>query len=129
MDIPIEKVQDIQRIIKRKVIYINTGPESKFVYQIPDYHEWSSPEYELHLEDLKNYLLKNILNDLSEKEREILKLRYGLEDGKERSLEEVAYHFGITRERIRQIIQRIKKKLRSSNRRKKLEKLYKFYIR
>jgi len=128
MNVSIEKVQDIQRIIKRKVIYINTDPESGFVYQIPDYHKWSSPEYELYLKDLKNYVLNNILSILSEREREILKLRYGLEDGKERSLEEVAYHFGITRERVRQIIQKAKKKLRSPRIRKKLEKLYRLYI-
>ena len=128
MDISIERIKNIQRIIKRKVIYINTDPESGFVYQIPDYHKWSNPEHELYLKDLKNYVLNNILNNLSEREREILKLRYGLEDGKERSLNEVAYHFGITRERVRQIIQKAKKKLKAPHIRKKLEKLYKLYI-
>ena len=43
------------------------------------------------------------MNNLNAREREVLELRYGLRDGKMRTLEEVGAHFGVTRERIRQI--------------------------
>ncbi len=53
-----------------------------------------------------------VLGSLSEREREVLALRYGLEDGNSRTLEEVGRRFGVTRERIRQIEAKALRKLR-----------------
>jgi RNA polymerase primary sigma factor len=65
--------------------------------------------------------LKEILQDLSEREREILKMRYGLEDGIPHTLEEVGKAFKITRERIRQIEIKAIEKLRKNPKIKKLK--------
>jgi RNA polymerase primary sigma factor len=68
------------------------------------------------LEEAQRQLLReevrNVLSNLQPRERKIVELRFGLEDGKQRTLEEVAQEFGITRERIRQIETKILRKLR-----------------
>jgi len=61
-----------------------------------------------------------VLASLSEREREVLKLRFGLEDGYSRTLEEVGHIFEVTRERIRQIEAKALKKLRHPSRNKRL---------
>jgi RNA polymerase primary sigma factor len=60
--------------------------------------------------------LRGALSDLNEREREVLELRFGLQDGREHTLEEVGQHFGVTRERIRQIEAKALRKLRHPNR-------------
>ena len=64
--------------------------------------------------------LDNILKDLTDREERVLRLRYGLDDNRPRTLEEVGREFGVTRERIRQIEAKAIKKLKHPNRRKKL---------
>jgi RNA polymerase primary sigma factor len=60
--------------------------------------------------------LRGALGILNDREREVLELRFGLKDGKEHTLEEVGQHFGVTRERIRQIEAKALRKLRHPNR-------------
>src|SRR5204863_4105634 len=65
--------------------------------------------------------LGEVLHGLSERERKILELRYGLADGYSRTLEEVGKQYNVTRERIRQIEAKALRKLRHPTRRSKLE--------
>jgi RNA polymerase primary sigma factor len=65
--------------------------------------------------------VKEILNDLSEKERRILEMRHGLNDGVTHTLEEVGQKFGVTRERIRQIEAKAHEKIRQHDKSKRLE--------
>ena len=65
--------------------------------------------------------LNSVLNTLSKRERRVLQLRYGLEDGRPRTLEEVGREFSVTRERIRQIETKALRKLRHPSRAKKLK--------
>ncbi len=58
--------------------------------------------------------IREVLNELSPKEKKILEMRYGLEDGIQHTLEEVGHEFGVTRERIRQIEAKVHEKLRSN---------------
>lgn len=65
--------------------------------------------------------IEQVLNSLLPREREVIRLRYGLDDGRERTLEEVGQLFGITRERVRQIEFKAMRKLRQPDRCTKLE--------
>jgi RNA polymerase primary sigma factor len=65
--------------------------------------------------------INSVLNSLTRRERRVLQLRYGLEDGRSRTLEEVGREFGVTRERIRQIETKALRKLRHPSRSKKLK--------
>ena len=67
-----------------------------------------------------NYKLK-LLDTLTDREQKVLKLRFGLEDGRARTLEEVGKQFDVTRERIRQIEAKALRKLRHPSRSKKLK--------
>jgi RNA polymerase primary sigma factor len=64
--------------------------------------------------------VEDVLGTLSERERRVLQLRFGLEDGRSRTLEEVGREFGVTRERIRQIEAKALRKLRHPSRSRKL---------
>ena len=68
---------------------------------------------------LKEQLME-VLDTLSEREKKVLMLRFGLEDGRPRTLEEVGKEFNVTRERIRQIEAKALRKLRHPSRSKKL---------
>lgn len=65
--------------------------------------------------------IEEALQDLKPKEQEVLRLRFGLNDGRDRTLDEIGKQFGVTRERIRQIEAKALKKLRSPKHRKKLQ--------
>jgi len=65
--------------------------------------------------------LREALDELNERERAVVRLRFGLEDGQAHTLEEVGKTFGVTRERIRQIESKTLAKLRHPNKRQKLQ--------
>ncbi|MES2088159.1 MAG: sigma-70 family RNA polymerase sigma factor [Patescibacteria group bacterium] len=79
-----------------------------------------SPDHESSRRILSDQV-KEILNDLSEKERRILEMRHGLNDGVTHTLEEVGQKFGVTRERIRQIEAKAHEKIRQHDKAKRLE--------
>ena len=64
--------------------------------------------------------VRDLLNGLSDREREVLEMRFGLKEGKDHTLEEVGKHFGVTRERIRQIEAKALRKLRHPTRSRQL---------
>ncbi len=65
--------------------------------------------------------ISEVLETLTEREEKVIRLRFGLEDGKSRTLEEVGQMFGVTRERIRQIEAKALRKLRHPSRSRKLK--------
>ena len=65
--------------------------------------------------------VEEVLDSLTGRERRVLQLRFGLDDGRQRTLEEVGHEFGVTRERIRQIEAKALRKLRHPTRSKKLK--------
>jgi RNA polymerase primary sigma factor len=69
---------------------------------------------------LLNEAVEEALRDLNDRERQVMRLRFGLEDGQARTLEEVGKEFGVTRERIRQIESKTLAKLRHPHRSQKL---------
>ena len=65
-------------------------------------------------------MTEQVLNTLTPREERIIKMRFGLEDGTEHTLEEVGHNFGVTRERIRQIEAKALRKLRHPSRNRRL---------
>jgi RNA polymerase primary sigma factor len=117
MDMPLERVAEIKRIAPEPLsLEAPVGEEesSHLGDFVPDEEE------EAPLEIASNQVLREqllrVLNTLNEREREVLKLRFGLEDGYSRTLEEVGHIFEVTRERIRQIEAKALKKLRHPGR-------------
>ena len=122
MDLPVEKVAEIQKIAQEPVSLetpIGEEDDSHLADFIPD-------EYAPSPQDLASYTLlkeqlEDVLQTLTPREAMVLKLRFGLEDGKPRTLEEVGRRFAVTRERIRQIEAKALRKLRHPSRSKKLK--------
>ena len=120
-DMTPEKVRQIQRINLEPVSLetpIGEEDDSHLGDFIEDKEVITPNEYASN-ELLKNELQK-ILNDLTPREAKVLKLRYGLDDGRPHTLEEVGKEFNVTRERIRQIEAKALRKLRHPSRSKKL---------
>ena len=78
------------------------------------------PEDETYKKGLKTQLL-SIIASLTPREQKVIRLRYGLDDGRPRTLEEVGHLFEVTRERIRQIEAKALRKLRNPNRTRRLK--------
>lgn len=120
-EIPIEKVKEVIRIAQTPLSLENPIGEEDG-YLLKDLVEDSSneiPDKTLLRDSLKDDL-EEVLLELSEREGQVLKLRFGFEDGKPKTLEEVGKMYNVTRERIRQIEAKALKKLQHPKRRKML---------
>jgi RNA polymerase sigma factor RpoD-like protein len=121
MDIPVERVSEIVRIAPDPLsLEVPMGEDdSPRLGDLVEDQEVHSP-----VDAASNLVLREqlerVLQTLSERERQVIKLRFGLDDGYPRTLEEVGQRFGVTRERIRQIEAKALKKLRNPARMKRL---------
>ena len=122
MGISVEKVREIQKIAQEPVSLetpIGEEEDSHLGDFIPD-DDVPAPAEAAAFSMLKEQLVE-VLDTLTEREQKVLKLRFGLEDGRSRTLEEVGKEFDVTRERIRQIEAKALRKLRHPSRSKKLK--------
>lgn len=122
MHISVEKIREIYKISQEPVSLetpIGEEEDSHLGDFIKDERNVSPEEYATN-ELLKDEISKVLLT-LTEREEKVIKLRFGLEDGKSRTLEEVGQIFGVTRERIRQIEAKALRKLRHPSRSRKLK--------
>ena len=122
MDMPVEKVMEIQKIAQDPVSLetpIGEEDDSHLGDFIPD-DESPAPQDSAAYTLLKEQL-EEVMQTLTPREAKVLKLKFGLEDGKARTLEEVGREFKVTRERIRQIEAKALRKLRHPSRSKRLK--------
>ena len=121
MDMPVEKVRDILKIAQEPVSLetpIGEEEDSHLGDFIPD--EDASEPSEAASFSLLREQLEEVLETLAPREKKVLELRFGIVDGRTRTLEEVGKEFNVTRERIRQIEAKALRKLRHPSRSKKL---------
>lgn len=122
MDMDTQKVRDILKISQEPVSLetpIGEEDDSHLGDFIED-HDATSPADHAAYEMMKKQL-ENVLDTLTDREENVLRLRFGLDDGRTRTLEEVGRVFGVTRERIRQIEAKALRKLRHPSRSKQLK--------
>ena len=122
MNMPVDKVREILKIAQEPVSLetpIGEEEDSHLGDFIPD--EGASEPSEAASYTLLKEQLVSVLSTLTPREEKVLKLRFGLEDGRTRTLEEVGKEFNVTRERIRQIEAKALRKLRHPSRSKKLK--------
>lgn len=122
MEIPVEKVMEIQKIAQDPVSLetpIGEEDDSHLGDFIPD--DESPAPHDSAAYTLLKEQLEEVMSTLTPREAKVLKLRFGLEDGKARTLEEVGREFQVTRERIRQIEAKALRKLRHPSRSKRLK--------
>ena len=122
LDMPVERVREILKISQEPVSLetpIGEEEDSHLGDFIPD-DDIPAPADAAAFSLLKEQL-NEVLNTLNERERDVLRLRFGLVDGKARTLEEVGSQFNVTRERIRQIEAKALRKLKHPTRSKRLK--------
>ncbi|MGL5615413.1 MAG: RNA polymerase sigma factor RpoD [Sarcina sp.] len=122
MDMPVDKVREILKIAQEPVSLetpIGEEEDSHLGDFIPD-DDAPAPAEAAAFTLLKEQLI-NVLDTLTPREEKVLRLRFGLDDGRARTLEEVGKEFNVTRERIRQIEAKALRKLRHPSRSKKLK--------
>ena len=122
LDTPVARVRDIMQISQEPVSFetpIGEEEDSHLGDFIQD--DSSQVPVDAAAERLLHEQLMNVINQLSDREQKVLKLRFGLVDGKPRTLEEVGKEFNVTRERIRQIEAKALRKLRHPSRSRKLK--------
>jgi RNA polymerase primary sigma factor len=121
MEISAERVQQIQRIAQEPISLeapIGEEEDSSLGDFISDTNTLTP--HETAVQEWIKKALDEVLETLTDREEKVLRLRYGLLDGKTHTLEEVGKEFGVTRERIRQIEGKALRKLRQPSRQKKL---------
>lgn len=117
-----EKVRDIMKIAQEPVSFetpIGEEEDSHIGDFIPDDSNMAPVEMATHA--ILKEQLEEVLGSLTDREARVIKLRFGLEDGRTRTLEEVGKEFNVTRERIRQIESKALRKLRQPSRSRKLK--------
>ncbi len=122
MQMPVDKVREIMKIAQEPVSLetpIGEEEDSHLGDFIPD-DDIPSPAEAAAFTLLKEQLIE-VLDTLTDREEKVLRLRFGLDDGRARTLEEVGKEFNVTRERIRQIEAKALRKLRHPSRSKKLK--------
>jgi len=122
LNMPVDKVREIMRVAQEPVSLetpIGEEEDSHLGDFIPD-DDALAPEEAASMMLLKEQL-DDVLSTLTPREKKVIQLRFGLEDGRQRTLEEVGEEFGVTRERIRQIEAKALRKLRHPSRSKKLK--------
>ena len=122
MDTTVDRVREIMKIAQEPVSLetpIGEEEDSHLGDFIED-HDAPAPADAASFTLLREQL-DEVLETLTLREKRVLELRFGLEDGRSRTLEEVGQHFGVTRERIRQIEAKALRKLRHPSRSKKLK--------
>ena len=122
LEMPVEKVRDILKVSQEPISLetpVGEEDESNLGNFIPD-DEAPSPS-EQAADTLLREHIEEVMQTLTPREAKVLKLRFGLEDGRMRTLEEVGKEFDVTRERIRQIEAKALRKLRHPSRSKKLK--------
>ena len=122
MDMPVDKVREILKIAQEPVSLETPIGEEEDCHLgdfIPD-EDATEPAEAASFTLLKEQLV-DVLSTLTPREEKVLKLRFGIEDGRTRTLEEVGKEFNVTRERIRQIEAKALRKLRHPSRSKKLK--------
>jgi RNA polymerase primary sigma factor len=121
MEMPPDKVREIIKISQEPVsleMPVGEEEDSHLGDFLPD--EKALAPAEAASRQLLKEQMESVLGSLNERERRVLELRFGLDDGRSRTLEEVGREFGVTRERIRQIEAKALRKLRHPSRSKKL---------
>ncbi|HIS68405.1 MAG TPA: RNA polymerase sigma factor RpoD [Candidatus Gallacutalibacter stercoravium] len=122
LDMPVDKVREIMRVAQEPVSLetpIGEEEDSHLGDFIPDDDAPAPQDAASHT--LLREQLSEVLDTLTPREEKVLRLRFGLEDGRSRTLEEVGKEFNVTRERIRQIEAKALRKLRHPSRSKKLK--------
>jgi RNA polymerase primary sigma factor len=122
MGITAERVQAIQKIAQEPISLeapVGEEEDSSLGDFISD--PTALNPYEYTVQEMVKRTLDEVLETLTDREEKVLRLRYGLLDGKTHTLEEVGKEFGVTRERIRQIESKALRKLRQPSRQKKLK--------
>ncbi|HEX8917431.1 MAG TPA: RNA polymerase sigma factor RpoD [Chloroflexota bacterium] len=121
MDLPPDKVREIMKVAQTPVSLetpIGEEEDSSLGDFIPD-NVGEAPADAASTQMMRESL-EDVLGSLTERERQVLRLRFGLDDGRSRTLEEVGREFNVTRERIRQIEAKALRKLRHPSRSRKL---------
>ena len=122
LEMPVEKVREIMRVAQEPVSLetpIGEEADSHLGDFIPDEDAPAPSDVASHT--MLKEQLAEVLSTLTPREEKVLRLRFGLEDGRSRTLEEVGKEFNVTRERIRQIEAKALRKLRHPSRSKKLK--------
>jgi RNA polymerase primary sigma factor len=122
MDITVEKVREIQKIAQDPISLetpIGEEEDSHLGDFIPD--EQTDDPFTAASAKLLREQMEKVLNTLAPRERDVIKMRFGFDDGQPKTLEEVGREFNVTRERIRQIESKALRKLRHPTRAKEIE--------